>query len=76
MYTKYDMCVRMADLYQLSKEHLVPDMSALEQDPTKPQLRPMNAQLDVDYSYKLLDYEPIVDFEASLKDCLENFVQV
>lgn len=75
-YTKYEMCVKMAELYKLSQEHLVPDMSALQQDPNKPQLRPMNAQLDVAYSFKLLDYEPIVDFEASLKDCLENFVEV
>jgi hypothetical protein len=62
----------MADLYNLPKEHILPDMS--EANKTEPSLRPDNVQLDTGYSYKLLEFEPIMEFKDSIKECLENFI--
>lgn len=72
-YTKHEMSLIMADLYGLSKEHIKPDLSAADTS-SGPSLRPKDAQLDTTYSYEVVDFEPIMLFTETIKDCLDNFV--
>lgn len=58
----------IADVYGLSKDHIKPCLNA------DGNLRPNNAQLDTSYSYKLIDFEPVMLFRESIKDCLDNNV--
>lgn len=60
----------IADLFGIDKIHIEAD----EKITPQLQLRPMNSQLDTEYSYKLIDCIPIMKFKDSIKDCLENFV--
>lgn len=71
-FTKYQMACVMADLYNLSKDHILSDMS--EANKTEPRLRPDNPMLDITHSYSLLNYRSILSFRTTIKDCLENFV--
>ena len=57
----------------LNKDVIGRDLSAA-QESTGPLLRPMNAQLDTTYSYDLIQFQPMMQFKNSIKDCLENFV--
>lgn len=54
----------------MDKAHIKPDV----RETTQSKLRPMNAQLDTDPTYKLINYHPIMKFQCSIRDCLENFV--
>lgn len=58
----------MADIYNMQKDFIQPDLTS---DFT---LRPKNAQLDTTESYKFLNYEPVMLFKPSIKECLEIFV--
>lgn len=73
-FTKYEMSCHIADVLGLTKEHIKSDKSsAVHSD--GPLLRPMNPQLCTEYSFKLIDdFKPVMKFEDSIKDCLENFV--
>ena len=57
----------------LNKDIIGRDLSAA-QESKGPLLRPMNSQLDTTYSYELIQFQPIMQFNDSIKDCLENFV--
>lgn len=62
----------IAELFNVSKDHIKPDLSAKE--PTSaPQQRPMNSQLDTTYSNKLIQFQPIMPFRESIKACLTEF---
>ena len=62
----------MADLFNLPKSHIIPDMSSA--DPSIKQLRPLDSKLDTHYSFqKLGNFNTIVDFKKSLKRALEPF---
>ena len=63
----------IADLLGLNKNIIGKDLSAA-QESTGPLLRPMNAQLETAYSYELIQFQPIMQFKDSIKDCLENFI--
>ncbi len=71
-YTKYEMSCIMADIYNLPKDHIQSDMS--EANKPEPSLRPDNVQLDTSISYELLEFQPIIEFKDSIKECLENFI--
>ena len=70
-YTKYDMSLVIADVLNLAKDHIQPD-TTIQLD--GPNLRPMNANIDTKYSYEIIEFKPIVDFKAAIKECLEVFV--
>jgi hypothetical protein len=63
----------MADVYGLSKDHIKPDLSSASIT-SGPNLRPKDVQLDTTYTYKLIDFEPVIHYKDAIKDCLENFV--
>lgn len=63
----------MADLYNLPKDNIKPDLSA-DQVTSGPNLRPKDVKLETAYSFNLIDFEPIMLFRDTIKDCLENFV--
>lgn len=67
-FTKYDMSCVIADVFSLPKDHIKPDLNV------EPNMRPNNANLDTSYSFKVIDFEPVMLFKDSIKDCLENFV--
>ncbi len=70
-YTKYEMSCCIADLFGVNKEHIIRDMSAIEDVSLT---RPVNSQLCTDYSYSLIGFENFYEFEKSIKECLENFL--
>lgn len=72
-FTKFEMSCHIADVFNLTKAHIVSDKSAAVQT-NGPLLRPMNPKLCTDYTNNLLNYQPIMKFKESIKDCLENFV--
>jgi hypothetical protein len=62
----------MADLFNIPKTHIVPDLSSVDQ--TIVQLRPLDSKLDTGYSFQKLDnFKTIVDFKTSLKQALLPF---
>ncbi len=71
-YTKYSMSCVMADVMSLPKQHIKQDLSAKDQAQTGS--RPNNPQLQTAYSYELLEFEPCMDFEKCIKECLEIFI--
>jgi hypothetical protein len=60
----------MADLFNLSKDHIKRDLSANTKS-TAPTTRPDNCQMDTTYTYDLLDFKTIMNFKNSIKECLE-----
>jgi hypothetical protein len=64
------MSCLMADLFNLSKDHIKRDLSANMQS-NAPTTRPNNSQLDTTYTYNKLDFKTIMNFENSIKECLE-----
>ena len=67
------MCCVMADVFSLPKEHIKPDLSAANVT-DGPNIRPKDVQLDTGYSFETVDFEPVMRFDETIKDCLENFV--
>jgi len=65
------MSLVIAEVLNLPSDHIQPDYT-IQLD--GPNLRPMNAQLDSKYSYEIVEFEPVVDFKKSIKECLEVFV--
>lgn len=65
-------CV-MAQAFGLSTEHIKPDMSSAEIT-SGPSMRPKDVRLDTTYSFGLVDFEPVMLFKDTIKDCLENCV--
>ena len=65
------MSLIIAEVLSLPTSHIQPD-TTVQVDGAN--LRPMNANLDTTYSYKVIDFKPIMDFKKSIKECLENFV--
>ena len=63
----------IAKIYNLTTDHIKPDTSAAT-DPKSAQMRPMNAQLDTSYSFQLINFTPIVNFEKSIKESLEDLI--
>jgi len=72
-FTKYEMSCHIADVLGLAKDHLKSDKSAAEHS-GGPLLRPMNPQLCTEYSFGLIQFQPVMKFKDCIKDCLENFV--
>ncbi len=68
-YTKYEMACLIADLFAIDKSHIKPDETVSAQS----MLRPKNSQLDTEYTFKLINFYPLLKFRDSIKDCLENF---
>ncbi len=68
-YTKYEMACLIADLFAIDKNHIKPDETVSAQS----MLRPKNSQLDTEYTFKLINFYPLLKFRDSIKDCLENF---
>ncbi len=60
----------MADLFNLSKDHIKRDLSANIKSNT-PTTRPDNSQLDTTYTYDHIDFKTIMNFKNSIKECLE-----
>ena len=66
------MACLMADLFNLTKNHIVSDFSSA--DPNIKQLRPLDSKLDTHYSFqKLGNFNTIVDFNSSLERALQPF---
>lgn len=69
-FTKFTMSCHIADVMDQSKDHIFPDKSEKSNGP----IRPMNPKLATEYSFNLINFQTIMKFKDSIKDCLVNFI--
>lgn len=69
------MSCHIAEALNLSKNHLKRDLSAANST-TSGSLRPKNSKLCTESSYNVIKFQHIMKFMDSIKDCLENHIEV